>query len=116
MEWRFFVEAKSFAFSVVEGDSVLRLEEREGLYQCSVLGFQCIAWLVLTVEEFLRNPDVKDFVKSFWEDSKILIVEEAVIRLAGTWRWRLMQWVAEKGLFCFLRVAKGGDGAKLLVS
>jgi hypothetical protein len=76
MEWRFFVEAKSFAFSVEEGGSVLRLEERRrGFTGVLYLGFQCIEWLVLTVEEFLQNPDVKDFVKSFREDSKALIVQ-----------------------------------------
>lgn len=51
---------------------------KEGLFGVLFLGFQCIAWLVLMVEEMLHNPDVKDFIKSFREDLKVLIVRRGV--------------------------------------
>jgi hypothetical protein len=42
---------------------------------------------------------------------------KAVVRgLHSSWRWRITQWVAEEGIFCFLRVMKGGDEAELMVS
>jgi hypothetical protein len=75
MESRFFVEAKSFVFSVVEGKSELRVEERrKGFSGVVCLGSQCIAWLVSKVEEVLRNPGVEEFVNSFREGSKAFIV------------------------------------------
>jgi hypothetical protein len=54
MESHFFVEAKSFRFSVVEGTSDLRLEEkRKGFSWYAVLGSSCSAWLLSMVEEVL---------------------------------------------------------------
>jgi hypothetical protein len=52
MENRFFVEAKSFSFSVEFGKPELRLEERrKGFAGVVSLGPRCIAWLIVTVEE-----------------------------------------------------------------
>jgi hypothetical protein len=66
MENRFFVEAKSFHFSLVKGLAELRVEEkRKGFLGAAVLGTRCIAWLLLMVEEVLRNPGIEDFVNSF---------------------------------------------------
>jgi hypothetical protein len=52
MERRFFVEAKTFEFSVVEGALVLQLEERRGFSCVVFLGSLC-AWLKSTMEELL---------------------------------------------------------------
>jgi hypothetical protein len=56
------------------GISKLRFEERKSFLGVVVLGSLCFAWLVATVKEALNSPGVEDFVKSFWEDSKVLIV------------------------------------------
>ena len=48
----FFVEAKNFMRSVVEGAFMVRLEERRGFSSVVFLGTQC-AWLVLTVKELM---------------------------------------------------------------
>jgi hypothetical protein len=74
MENRFFVEANSFVFVVVEGKSVLRSEEkRDGFSGVVFLGSRCTAWLVLMGEEVLLNPGVEKLVKSFQEGLKVLI-------------------------------------------
>jgi hypothetical protein len=57
MERWFTVQAKSFEFSVVEGASVLRVEERrKGFSGVVYLGPLCTAWLASTLEELLRCP------------------------------------------------------------
>ncbi len=69
MEWCFFVEAKSFLFSVKEDVVVVRLEERrKGFAGVVSLGLPCVVWLVATVEVVLHNTGMKDFVKSIRED------------------------------------------------
>jgi hypothetical protein len=74
MENRFFVEAKSFIFSVAEGSFELRVaEKRKGFSGWIRLGSGCVAWLLSMVEEVLQNPGF-DFVKSFREGSKVTIV------------------------------------------
>lgn len=66
MEWHFFVEAKSFVLSVREG---------ERSFAGSVIsGVQCIGWLVSIVEVVLWNLGVEEFVKSYPEGSKMLLV------------------------------------------
>jgi hypothetical protein len=75
MEWCFFVEAKSFLFSVKEDVVVVQLEERrKGFAGVVSLGLPCAVCLVAMVEVALRNTGMKDFVKSFWEDQRVLIV------------------------------------------
>jgi hypothetical protein len=75
MERRCCVEAKSFVFTVVEGASVVRLEERRRNFSGLVLvGAQSVGWLVSTMESLLWYPGEKDFVRSFREGSKVLIV------------------------------------------
>jgi hypothetical protein len=75
MERRFFVEAKTFLFSIEEGKYVLRMEERrKGFSGVVLLGLQCTTWVVAVVKEALQSQGVEDFVKSFWEDSKAWIV------------------------------------------
>jgi hypothetical protein len=52
MESHFFVEAKSFVFSVAKGKLELRLAERlKGFSRVAFLDPRCIAWLVAIVEE-----------------------------------------------------------------
>jgi hypothetical protein len=75
MESRFFMEAKSFVFSMVDGKSDLWVEERrKGFLGAVCLGSLFIVWLVSKVEWVLRNTGVEDFVDSFREGSKAVIV------------------------------------------
>jgi hypothetical protein len=74
MESQFFVEAKSFWFSVEAGSAELRVEEkRKGFSGSVVFGLSCFAWLLLRVEEVLGNPRIEEFVKSFREGSKVTV-------------------------------------------
>jgi len=76
MERWFFVEAKTFVFSMVEGASVLRWEERrKGFSSVVFLGSQCTTWLASTVVELTWLFGAKEFVKSFKEGPKVLIVQ-----------------------------------------
>lgn len=75
MERRFLVEAKSFVFSVLDGVSVLRVEKKMKDFSGEVLlSNQCTDWLVSTMEELMGFPGDSEFVKSFWEGSKVSIV------------------------------------------
>lgn len=68
------METKSFSFLVTE-EAVVRLEERRKDFAGVVfLGLQCSVWLVATLEVALRNSGVLDFVKSFQEGPKVLII------------------------------------------
>jgi hypothetical protein len=74
MERRWHVEAKKFLFTVVKGASVVRLEERRRNFSGQILlGIQSLGWLISTVECLLWFPG-EDFVRSFREGSKVLIV------------------------------------------
>jgi hypothetical protein len=65
MERWYWVEAKSFVFTVV------RLEERRRNFSGLVLlGAQSVGWLASTMESLLWFPGDKDFVRSFREGSK----------------------------------------------
>jgi hypothetical protein len=75
MESLFYVEAKKFVFSVVEGASVARLEERRRNFSGLILlSTQSVDWLFSTVDGVLWFPEEKDYVRSFREGSKVLIV------------------------------------------
>lgn len=53
------MEAKSFVFSMLEGEAMVRLVERmKGFAGAVTLGLQCYLWLVETLEVALRNPGV----------------------------------------------------------
>jgi hypothetical protein len=97
LERHFFVEAKTFLFSVEEGKSVLRMEERrKGFLGVVLLGLQCIAWVIAAVKDALQSKGVEDFVKSFWEDLKAWKVRkgcnkdgcflELAVYAVGGWR------------------------------
>lgn len=63
---RFYVEAKTFKLSMVEGALVLQLEERRGGLSCvAFMGILCTAWLIGTMEELVCNSRTKEFIKSF---------------------------------------------------
>jgi hypothetical protein len=73
MERRFSVEAKTFNLLVKE--SVFRLEERrKGFVGVILVGHHCAAWLVVTVEEAVQSLVGDEFVESFCEDEKALMV------------------------------------------
>jgi hypothetical protein len=75
MERRFLVESKSFVLSVLDGASVLWVKEkRKGFFGEVLLSNQCTAWLASTMEVLLGFPGDKEFVKSFREGAKVLIV------------------------------------------
>ncbi len=57
MENRFYVEAKSFLFSVGLGTAKLRVVEKQKAFVGLILLVSCcIMWLLLMLEEALRNP------------------------------------------------------------
>jgi hypothetical protein len=105
---RWHVEAKKFLFTVVEGASVVRLEERRRNFSGRVLlGIQSLGWLISTVECLLWFPREKDFVRSFREGSKVLIVRRGG-NAAGKYI-EVAVYVAGgcKGIIC---IPEGRDG------
>jgi len=75
MESRFLVKSKSFVLSVLDGASMLRGEEkRKGFSGEILLSNQCTIWLASTMEVLLGFPRDKEFVKSFKEGTKVMIV------------------------------------------
>ncbi len=87
MERRFLKELKSFALSVLEGPSVLRVEEkRQGFLGAVVLSFQSSTWLATTIESLLGFSEDQDFIKSS-------------TKTAGSWRRQHMDWVVGEGSF-----------------
>jgi uncharacterized protein len=75
MDRQFLVEAKAFVFSVIEGASVLRVEEKRKFYSGAVLrSNQCIEWMVSTMEVLMGGHGMSDFVKLFREGAKVTIV------------------------------------------
>jgi hypothetical protein len=77
MERWFFVEAKTFTFSVAEGASGIRVvERRKGHSGVVFLSFQCAEWLVSTVEVVSRSQVDSEFVKSFREGSEVFILRK----------------------------------------
>lgn len=76
MENRFFVEAKSFSFSVGTSKPELRLEERrKGFAGVVSLGPRCVAQLIKTVEVVLWSTGAKEFVKTTWEASNVVTLK-----------------------------------------
>jgi hypothetical protein len=74
MERRFLVESKSFVLLVLEGASVVRVEEkRQGFHGAVVLSSHCSAWLASTMETLLGFPGEQEFIKSYREGPKLLI-------------------------------------------
>jgi hypothetical protein len=75
MDKIFLVESKSFTFSVLGGASTLRVEEKRKKFLGVVfLNAQSSEWLASTLDLLLGLPTKEDFVKSFRESSKVLIV------------------------------------------
>ena len=62
------MEAKSFAFVVLDGASVLRVVEKRNKFLGEVvLSAQCSNWLASTLEVLMGIPEDQEFVKSFRE-------------------------------------------------
>lgn len=73
MDRHFSVEAKAFSFLAKAGKPELHLEGRRmGFVGFIFLGYQSSIWLVAMVEVLLSLG--KDFVKSFHEDVKVLML------------------------------------------
>jgi hypothetical protein len=52
-----------------------RLEERRKDFVGYVfVGVQCSVWLADTVEEVLKSPGKEDFIKSYRQDEKVMMV------------------------------------------
>jgi hypothetical protein len=65
MERCFSVEAKGFSFlAKVDASKLCLKERRKGFYGFIFLGLQCSAWLMVTIEEALKDLVKKDFVSS----------------------------------------------------
>jgi hypothetical protein len=74
MDKVFLVESKAFTFSVLGGALTLRVEEkRKNFLGVVLLNVQSAEWLASTLEVLLGLPTEQVFVKSFREDSKVLI-------------------------------------------
>jgi hypothetical protein len=88
MERRCCVEAKSFVFTVVEGASVVRLEERRRNFSRLVLlGAQSVGRLVSTMESLLWFLGDKDFVRSCREGLRCLLLDEVVTQMVDSSKW-----------------------------
>jgi hypothetical protein len=73
MERRFSIEAKSFCFSIKEGFSDLRLEERRKKFVGFIfVSYPCATWLRDTVEAATQVKE--DISKSYREGDKVLMV------------------------------------------
>ena len=105
------MEAKTFVFSVTEGASVLRVEEKRKFYSGVVfLSNQCIEWLVSTMEVLRGGHGLSDSVKSFREGAKVTIV-----RIGGNINGRFVEAAVygvgvQRG---FLRIPEGRGGWRL---
>jgi len=74
MELRFIVESKTFVFSVLEGASMLRVGEKRKSFSGEIfISSPCSEWLASTLELLVDFPEDQDFIKSFREDSRVLI-------------------------------------------
>jgi hypothetical protein len=81
-----------------------------------LLGLQCTAWVVAAVKEALRSQGVEDLSNPSEKIQRLGLFGKAVIRMAASWRWRSMQWVAGEGSSCSRRDEEGEDGPKWLMS
>jgi hypothetical protein len=73
MERRFSIEAKAFWFSILNGSSLFRLEERRKHFVGFILvSSKCAAWLIATVESACLVEE--DIAKSFREGNKAVMV------------------------------------------
>jgi hypothetical protein len=108
MEKSFIVELKTFVFSVLNGVSVLRVEEkRKSFFGELILSTQCSEWLASMLEILLGFSEDQDFIKSFRERSKVLIA-----RRGGNQAGRFLEAAAfgmggRKG---FILIPKGRGG------
>jgi hypothetical protein len=110
MEKRFTVEAKAFAFVVLDGASVLRVvEKRKRFLGEVVLSGQCSEWLAATLEMLLGILEEQDFIKSFREGSKVLIARTGGNRAGRFLEATTFGLGGRKGLI-FIPEGRGGRG------
>jgi len=108
MENRFYIEAKSFCFSVVQGVAELRIEEKRKRFSgFAVLGSECSAWLLSVVEEVLGHPEAEDLVKTFREGSSATFTRLGENRSGRFLEVAVFTMGGRKGRVCFLG---GRDG------
>jgi hypothetical protein len=108
MEWRFFVEAKSFLFLVEEDVAMVQLEEiSKGFAGVVSLGLQFAVWVVATMELALLNTGLKDFVKSFQEDQQVLIVRRGENRVGCFLKLEVYAEGGRQGLILLLEGRQG---------
>jgi len=108
MERKFVVEAKDFFFWAKFGLSQFHWEEKmKSFLGVVVLGSLCSAWLVATRKEALKSPGVENFVKSFREDSKVLIVQRGGNRAGRFLEMASFAIGGRKGFIWFLEGREG---------
>jgi len=74
MEVSFFVESKTFVFSVLDGASTMRVGEKRKSFSGEIfISPSCSEWLASTLESLVGFPEDQAFVKSFREGSRVLI-------------------------------------------
>jgi hypothetical protein len=117
LESRFFVEAKTFVFSAVERKSKLRVEERRKGFSGTVcLGSLNVAWLISKVEEVIRDPGDEEFVKSFRDESKAIILWRGGNKAGRFLEVAVYAEGGQRGLVMFPEGRGGRDGAGFLGS
>jgi hypothetical protein len=110
MEKKFSVEAKSFAFVVLDGASVLRVvEKRNNFLGEVILSAQCSNWLASTLEVLMGTPEDQEFVKSFREGSKIMIARRGGNRTGRFLEATVFGLGGRKG-FIIIPEGRGGWG------
>jgi hypothetical protein len=74
MELRFFVESKTFVFSILDGASTLRVGEKTKSFSGEIfISSSCSEWLASTLECLVDFPEDQNFIKSCREGSRVLI-------------------------------------------
>jgi hypothetical protein len=112
MEKSFIVESKTFVFSVLDGASVLRVQEkRKSFFGKLMLSAQCSEWLALTLEILLGFPEAQDFIKSFEEGSKVLIARRGGNQVGRFLEAAAFRMGGQKG-FILIPEGRGGWGCR----
>lgn len=81
------VEAKTFEFLVVDGASILQLEERRrGLSHVVFVGKLCTGWLRIIVEALVCNTELLEFVNRLERAPRLSSFREIPMGQAAFWR------------------------------
>ncbi|GLT54090.1 hypothetical protein SLA2020_273190 [Shorea laevis] len=80
----FFVESKTFEFSVPAGGSTLRLvERRNGISRVMMVGKYCVEWLKKAVERMVLLNEDQPFTESSRDGNKAFFAQRGVNRAGG---------------------------------